>query len=82
MSQYSSPTPAAPVETKVKVATIFTYLGSLALLAILNGITSTNLIAGLPDVIEVFVAPMVPAAITLVSGYLAKHTPRPDLRRS
>lgn len=81
MTQYNS-TPAAPVETKVKVATIATYLGSLALLAILNGITSTNLVAGLPDVIEVFVAPMLPAAITLVTGYLAKHTPRPDLSQS
>jgi hypothetical protein len=76
---YRSAPPKRPIEIKVKVATVATYLGSLAALAVLNGITSTNLVAGLPDVIEVFVAPLIPAAITLVSGYVARHTPRPDL---
>jgi hypothetical protein len=80
MTYRSTPAPAkGPVETKVKVASIATYLGSLALLAVLNGVTDTNLISGLPDVAEVLLAPVIPAAISLVAGYAARHTPRPDL---
>lgn len=83
MSQYSSPSAApAPVEAKVKAASIASYVGLAALLAILNAVTETNLVSGLPDVIEVLVAPVIPAAITLVAGYKARHTPRPDLNQS
>jgi hypothetical protein len=83
MSEYDpTPPPAPAVESKVKVASIATYLGLLALLAILNGVSDTNLVTGLPDVVEVLVAPMIPAAIGLVAGYVAKHTPRPDLPAS
>lgn len=78
----SHPNPGAPVEVKVKAASIATYLGLVALLAVLNAVSDTNLIAGLPDVIEVFVAPLVPTAIAFVAGYVAKHTPRPDLGQS
>jgi len=76
VSQYSSP---APVETKVKAASIAAYLGLVALLAILNAVSDANLISGLPDVVEVFAAPLIPTAIAYVAGYVAKHTPRPDL---
>ncbi|WP_327029697.1 hypothetical protein OG989_04025 [Micromonospora sp. NBC_01740] len=79
MTQYNPAPASAPVETKVKAASIATYLGSLALLAILNGVADANLISGLPDVVEVFVAPLVPTAIAFVAGYVAKHTPRRDL---
>ncbi|MGW1994726.1 holin [Embleya sp. NPDC001921] len=69
---------AAPVETKVKAAGIATYLGLAGLLGILNATGDAGLLGGLPDVAEVFVAPMLPTAITLVAGWLAKHTPRPE----
>lgn len=72
-------TPAPRVETKVKAATFAAYFGLVALLAVLNAVADTNLVSALPDYLEVFVAPMVPAALTLVAGWLAKHTPRPDL---
>jgi hypothetical protein len=71
--------PTGPVELKVKVAAWATYLGGVGLLAILNAFSDANLIAGLPDAIEVFVAPMLPTAITTAAAWLAKHTPRPDL---
>lgn len=74
------PAPAPPkVEAKVKASTFASYLAGLALLAVLNGITDTNLVAGLPDWLEVIVAPFVPAVVTLAAGYIARHTPRPDL---
>jgi len=79
MTYSAKPAGSAPVETKVKVATIATYLGLVALLAVLNAVAEANLIAGLPDVVEVFVAPLLPTAITFVAGYIAKHTHRPDL---
>lgn len=70
------PPAKAPVETKVKAASVATYLGLVALLAVLNAVSDANLIAGLPDVVEVFVAPLVPTAIAFVAGYVAKHSPR------
>ena len=67
---------SGPIERKVTAATVATYLGSVGLLAVLNGVADTNLITALPDLAEVFIAPMVPAAIALVAGYIARHTPR------
>lgn len=68
----------APVETKVKVAGYATYFGLVGLLAILNAVTDANLITALPDVAEVFLAPLLPTLVTFVASYLAKHTPRND----
>lgn len=73
------PTPAPKVERKVKAAGIATYLGIAAGLGVLNAATDINLIAGLPDWLEVFVAPFIPTVITSLSAYQARHTPRPDL---
>jgi len=69
-------TRTAPIESKVTVASVATYLGLVALLAILNGVGDANLITALPDALEVFAAPLLPTAVTFVSGYMAKHTPR------
>lgn len=69
----------SPVETKVKAAAWATYLGLVALLAVLNAVADANLVAVLPDLVEVFVAPILPALITFVAGWTAKHTRRYDL---
>lgn len=69
---------SGPVEWKVKVASAATYLGFVALLAVLNAVADANLITELPDVAEVFLAPVLPTLITFVSSYAAKHTPRTD----
>lgn len=66
----------APVERKVKAATWASYLGLVGLLAVLNAVADTNLVTGLPDWLEVFIAPLIPAGITFVAGYQAKHDPR------
>ncbi|GGX01827.1 holin [Streptomyces chryseus] len=66
-----------PVETKVKAASIASYLGFTGLLAILVTVQDdAGIVAGLPDVIEPFVLSLIPAAITFASGWKAKHTPR------
>jgi len=67
------------VEAKVKVAGIATYLGLAAILGVLNAVSDAQLLTALPDLVEIFVAPMLPTAITVVAGWFAEHTPRPDL---
>lgn len=69
--------PNAPVEKKVTASTLGAYLASTALLAVLTAIQdNSGLIDGLPDVIEPFVLALIPTALTFVSGWAARHTPR------
>ncbi|WP_218106737.1 hypothetical protein [Micromonospora pallida] len=49
------------MEKKVKASAAWSYLLALAGLAIVNGTTDTTLITDLPDTVEIFVAPLVPA---------------------
>lgn len=68
---------AAPVEKKVTAATAGTYLGSTALLAALEAARdNAELVGWMPAGLTPFVLALVPAAITFVSGWVAKHTPR------
>lgn len=68
----------AKVETKVKVATAASYFGGVGILAILQAVSAdANLIAGLPDAVEVFAVPLLTSGITFVGGWLANHTYRP-----
>ncbi|MDX2538573.1 holin [Streptomyces scabiei] len=70
---------SAPIETKVKVSSVFTYLASVAGLAILGAVTGDpSLISGMPDVLEPFVLALIPAATAAISGWAAPHTPRAD----
>lgn len=69
-----------PVEAKVKWATLGSYLGSVAVLSVLQAVNSDlSLIAFWPDWLETITVPLLPAAITAVAGFRARHTPRPDL---
>lgn len=74
----TSPYAPAPVEKKVTVATAGSYLGGVALLAVLNAISTIDLITALPPVAQVFIAPLIPTLVTFVGGYVARHTPRND----
>lgn len=64
------------VEPKVKWATIGTYLSGVIVLALVNAFTGNEnalLIETLPDAVEPFVLPAVPAIVAAISGYFAKH---------
>ncbi|WP_066360225.1 hypothetical protein [Herbidospora mongoliensis] len=80
---YHSPRTAAKVEPKVKAATVGSYLGLLAILAPLQAVNADlDLIAFLPDWLETLAVPLLPGLVTYVSGYVARHAPRPDLPAS
>lgn len=69
-----------PIEWKVKVASFATYAGSLALLGLLQAVsTDKDIFGAIPVWLGVILTPIVPTVITAVSAYVAKHTPRPDL---
>lgn len=68
---------AAPVEKKVTAASFATYLASTGLLAILAAVQgNAELVGFMPDGLSPFVLALVPTAITFVSGWAAKHSPR------
>jgi hypothetical protein len=65
------------IETKVKAASAAAFLGSTGLLAILAAVQdNARLLSAMPDSVSPFVLALVPTAITFVSGWAAKHTPR------
>jgi hypothetical protein len=68
---------AAPVEKKVTAATAAAYVGSTGLLASLEAVQDhQELVGWMPPTLAPFVLALVPACITFVSGWAAKHTPR------
>lgn len=76
-SRNGAPRMAAPVEKKVTAATAAAYVGSTALLGELTAVQDHHeLLTWMPGTITPFVLALVPTAITFVSGYLARHTPR------
>lgn len=67
----------AAVETKVTAASVAAYLASTGLLAILAGVQNdARLLDWMPDSLSPFVLALVPTAVTFISGWAAKHTPR------
>lgn len=70
----------SPIEKKVTAGAVVAYLVSLAGLAIVNAVTGdASLLGPLPDWLETILVPIVPALGSLLAGYNAHHTPRPDL---
>ncbi|HEX5566889.1 MAG TPA: holin [Streptomyces sp.] len=68
---------AAPVEKKVTAATAATFVGSTALLGALEAVRdNAELVGWLPPALAPFVLALIPTAITFVSGWAARHTPR------
>lgn len=66
------------VERKVSAATFGAYIAGVLGLAVVDALNTNQdlIIAGLPGPVAWFVAPLVPTAVTFLSGYLARHTPR------
>lgn len=71
-----------PIETKVKVAGAFSFLTSTVVLGALGVISSSELVANLPDWLSVIVGGAITSAVTFFTAKEAKHTPRPDLGES
>jgi hypothetical protein len=69
----------APVERKVKASTAGCYLLGVAGLAVIEALSGdVSLLSWLPDLAEVLVVPLLPAAAAFFAGYRVQHTPRPD----
>ncbi len=67
---------AAPVEAKVKAATSATFVVSLVI-AVLNGVVADDsLLKPLPAWLQPVVIALVPTAVTFLSSWQAKHSPR------
>ncbi|MGW1930684.1 holin [Streptomyces sp. NPDC001919] len=65
------------IETKVTASTVAAFLASTGLLAILAAVQdNARLLSFMPDAVSPFVLALVPTALTFVSGWAAKHTPR------
>jgi len=67
---------AAPTEAKVKAASTATFLAGLAI-AVLNAVVADSSLQGpLPVWLQAPVLALVPAGLTWLAGYQARHTPR------
>lgn len=66
------------IEQKVKVSTAATF-GVSAAIAVLNQTAGDDALMGsLPPWSQTLVLLVVPPAVTFLSGWKARHTPRPD----
>ncbi|MEV6593460.1 holin [Streptomyces acidicola] len=66
----------APVEMKVRAATSATFLVSLVLV-VLNAVAADNALLGPPTSwLQAIVIALLPAGLTFLSGWQAKHAPR------
>ena len=66
---------AAPVEKKVQASTAAAAVSGLALFILGRYVFKGDV----PDVVTSWVYAAVPALLTFAAGYLARHTPRPDV---
>ena len=67
---------SGPIEVKVSAATIASAVSGLGLWALQTYVFRTDV----PLPVVAAVTTVVPAVVTFIAGYLAPHTPRPDLR--
>jgi hypothetical protein len=65
------------VESKVKWSTAGAYLASSGVLGVLGAVEDSHIVDGMPDSVSALVLSLVPALVTFVAGWKAKHTPRP-----
>lgn len=76
----------APVEAKVKAASSGAGISGALTVVVMYGLTMIPFIRDMPTEVMLAMLAIVAGAITygvsFVSGYLARHTPRPDLYRN
>ncbi|MFE6684640.1 holin [Streptomyces sp. NPDC057729] len=69
-------TTAAPVEVKVKAASAASFVAGIAI-AVLNAVVAdSSLLGPLPSWLQAPLLALVPAALTWLAGYQARHTAR------
>jgi len=66
---------AAAIETKVQASTAVAAVSGLALWALGKYVFKGDV----PDVVASWIYVIVPGVLTFAAGYLARHTPRPDI---
>ncbi|MFB6717624.1 MULTISPECIES: holin [unclassified Streptomyces] len=67
---------AAPVEVKVKAASAASFVAGIAI-AVLNAVVAdSSLLGPLPSWLQAPLLALVPAALTWLAGYQARHTVR------
>ena len=71
------PANTARPETKVTAASVATYLGSVAILAIVNAAGQVDYATALPSGwAQVLLLPVIPGVLAAISGWAAPHTKR------
>lgn len=73
---HPEPNNTSAVAPKVKWAGIGAYLAGVVSLSLVNAFTDNDnqlLIEALPDIVEPFLLPAVPAIVAAIAGYFAKH---------
>lgn len=66
----------APVEAKVKSATAATFVVSLVIAVLNSVVADESLLQPLPSWLQPILIAFVPTAVTFLSAWNAKHTPR------
>ncbi len=67
------------IEAKVKASTAATFGASVAIAALNQTAGDDALMGSLPPWAQTLVLLVVPSLVTFLSGWKARHTPRPDL---
>lgn len=64
-----------PVERKTTIGAVGTYLLSLGALGLVQWLGKGNLFDSVPDAVEVFIAPILPALASFLVSYSTAHRP-------
>lgn len=64
-----------PVEAKVQVSTLVTFLAGLGGALLNTFVANSALLGGLPSWLQFLIIALAPAAATFLAGYAAPHTP-------
>lgn len=69
---------SAPVEAKVKTSTLAALAVGIVISALNESQTNSQLLGSLPPWAQAVVTIIAPPLVTFLSGWQARHTPRPD----
>lgn len=69
---------SAPIESKVKAATIAAFAVGVLVSALNEAQANSQLLGTLPSWLQAVALVAVPPLVTFLSGWQARHTPRPD----